>query len=436
MKSSGTLTDAHEETPMASDAIQPVPLTTEGPDLRVVSASSPGAASTAPRRFRNFLALDDFERAARRRLPRMIYGFVSGAVETGAGLHGANEAFAELALVPRTLMDVSGRTQLRTLFGRQYASPFGISPLGGAAMVAYRADLEFAAAARTANLPMIMSASSLIRLEDVRREYPHAWFQAYLAGDQPRIDAMVERVANAGFDTLVVTADTPVPGNRENNVRSGFSMPLRVTPKVALDSVLHPRWLVGTVARTFLKHGEPHFENMDAVQGPPMFSREFVRNMSSRDQLAWHHIEAIRRRWQGRLVVKGLLAPGDVRRARETGVDGVIVSNHGGRQLDCAIAPLHVLPEIIVEAQGMAVMVDGGVRRGTDVIKALALGADFVFLGRPFLYAAAIGGAEGVRHAIRLLAAEIHCDMALMGLRTLDELRPDMVRRKSPHAQN
>lgn len=391
------------------------------------AATVRAAAPSTPRRFRNILALDDFERAARRMLPRMIYGYVSGAVETGAGLRAARAAYEDLALVPRTLMDVSGRAQTRTLLGRQYASPFGIAPLGGAAMVAYRADLQLAAAARTAQLPMILSASSLIRLEEVRAEYPHAWFQAYLAGHQPRIDALVDRVAAAGFETLVVTADTPVPGNRENNVRSGFSMPLRITPKVALDSALHPRWLLGTVGRTFLNHGVPHFENMDAAQGPPMFSRDFVRNMNSRDQLAWRHVESIRQRWKGKLVVKGLLAAGDVRIARETGVDGVIVSNHGGRQLDCALAPLRALPAILDEAQGMAVMVDGGIRRGTDVLKALALGADFVFLGRPFLYAAAIGGADGVRHAIRLLAEEIHRDMALMGLRTLDEITPDMV---------
>lgn len=414
---------------MTSDTGQSMPLVTQEAEPRGVSAVARAATPSVPWRFRNYLALDDFERVARRRLPRMIYGYVSGAVETGSGLRAAKAAYAELALVPRTLTDVAGRTQVRTLFGRQYSSPFGIAPLGGAAMVGYRADLQLAAAARSANVPMILSASSLIKLEDVQREYPHAWFQAYLAGHQPRIDAMVDRVAGAGFETLVVTADTPVPGNRENNVRSGFSMPLRVTPRVALDSVLHPRWLIGTLGRTFLRHGVPHFENMDATQGPPMLSRDFVRNMNSRDQLAWQHVEAIRRRWKGRLVVKGLLAPGDVRIAREIGVDGVIVSNHGGRQLDCAVAPMHVLPEILAEAQGMAVMVDGGVRRGTDVIKALALGADFVFLGRPFLYAAALGESDGVRHAINLLAEEIHRDMALMGLRTLGELGPEMVRR-------
>nr|WP_292840841.1 alpha-hydroxy acid oxidase [Mesorhizobium sp.] len=385
-----------------------------------------------PRRFRSLLSLDDFEKVARRRLPRMIFGYVDGAVETGSAMRTAGEALTELSFVPRTLMDVSGREQSCTLFGRRYTAPFGIAPLGGAAMVAYRADSEMAAAAKAAGVPMILSASSLIRLEEIVRENPDAWFQAYLSGDQSRIDPMIDRVAAAGFGTLVVTADTPVPGNRENNTRSGFSMPLRVTPKVALDSLLHPRWLLGTVARTFIKHGVPHFENMDAVRGPPMMSQNFVRNLNNRDQLAWRHVEAIRARWKGRLVIKGILSTADARAARECGADGVIVSNHGGRQLDHAIAPMIVLPEILAAVPDLAVMLDGGIRRGTDVLKALALGAHFVFLGRPFLYAAAIGGKAGVGHAIGLLKDEIQRDMALLGLRGLEELTSDMIRSRQP----
>ncbi|MBN9245523.1 MAG: alpha-hydroxy-acid oxidizing protein [Mesorhizobium sp.] len=395
-------------------------------------AVSARAMKAPPRRFRSLLSLDDFEKVARRRLPRMIFGYVDGAVETGSAMRTAGEALTELSFVPRTLMDVSGREQSCTLFGRRYTAPFGIAPLGGAAMVAYRADSEMAAAAKAAGVPMILSASSLIRLEEIVRENPDAWFQAYLSGDQSRIDPMIDRVAAAGFGTLVVTADTPVPGNRENNTRSGFSMPLRVTPKVALDSLLHPRWLLGTVARTFIKHGVPHFENMDAVRGPPMMSQNFVRNLNNRDQLAWRHVEAIRARWKGRLVIKGILSTADARAARECGADGVIVSNHGGRQLDHAIAPMIVLPEILAAVPDLAVMLDGGIRRGTDVLKALALGAHFVFLGRPFLYAAAIGGKAGVGHAIGLLKDEIQRDMALLGLRGLEELTSDMIRSRQP----
>lgn len=393
-----------------------------------ITAISKRTVAAPPGMLARYLSLDDFEWAARRRLPNMIYGYVSGAVETGSAKRASQEAFADLALVPRTLMDVSGRQQQKSLFGKNYASPFGIAPLGGAAMVSYRADMTFAKAAGRAGIPMILSASSLIKLEDVFQANPDAWFQAYLAGDPARIASMVDRVAAAGVQTLVVTADTPVPGNRENNIRSGFSMPLRITPRVVFDAALHPRWLLGTIARTFLKDGVPHFENMDAERGPPMMSQNFVRNMNNRDQLAWRHIKDIRQRWSGKLVVKGLLSAADARKAREIGADGIIVSNHGGRQLDYAMAPMAALPEIVADAGGMIVMLDGGIRRGTDVLKALALGADFVFLGRPFLYASAIGGEAGVVHAVRLLAEEIDRDMALLGLRDLSEASPEIIR--------
>lgn len=277
------------------------------------------------------------------------------------------------------------------------------------------------------NVPMILSASSLIPLEDVHAVNPAAWFQAYLAGDQPRIDRLVDRVARAGFGVLVVTADTPVLGNREHNTRSGFSMPIRVTPKVAIQSAMHPRWLLGVVARTLIHHGPPHFENTDAERGPPMMSNNFVRNTNARDCLWWQHLAAIRARWNGTLVVKGLLAPGDVRMAREPGADGVILSSHGGRQLDHAVAPLHALLEAVAEKGSMTLIVDSGIRRGTDVLKAWALGADFVFVGRPFLYAAALGGVPSVLHAMGILKDEIDRDMALIGIRRLDELTRDFL---------
>ncbi|HZP79185.1 MAG TPA: alpha-hydroxy acid oxidase [Pseudolabrys sp.] len=385
--------------------------------------------ASVPYRLRRYLALDDFETVARKRLPRMIYGYVSGAVETGSALRQAREAYHALALVPRTLMDVSGRKHDATLFGRPYVAPFGIAPMGGAAMIAYRGDLTFAEAAGAFGVPYIQSAASLTRLEDVRAANPQVWFQAYLPGDMSRITPMITRVAAAGYETLVVTADTIVPGNRENNVRSGFSMPLRPTPRTAIDALLHPRWLFGTIARTFMVRGNPHFENMDASRGPPMIARNVMRNFANRDQLAWRHIEAIRKQWKGNLVVKGLLSGGDTRKARELGVDGVIASSHGGRQLDYAIGPLAALPEMAAEAGSMTMMIDGGIRRGTDVLKALALGAKFVFVGRPFLYAASIGGVPAVMHAMRLLTDEINRDMALIGARNLGEITADMVRR-------
>lgn len=393
-----------------------------------LQVESKPAPAPVPRAFRDLLALDDFERHAQRVLPPMIFQYVAGGVETQSSVRMARDAYSRYAFLPRMFVDVSGRDQGVTLFGRRYATPFGIPPLGGSAFVAYRADLRFAEAARRRNVPMILSASALIKLEDVIAENPHAWFQAYLAGDQPRIDRLVDRVEKAGYETLVVTGDTPMLGNREHNIRSGFSMPIKMTPRVMWQSALHPRWLLGTVAQTFLKHGAPHFENTDAERGPPMMSKK-VRNTNQRDELAWRHVEAIRKRWKGNLVVKGLMTPADVRIAQSCGADGVILSNHGGRQLDYAIAPLETLEEIASFKQDMKVMIDSGIRRGTDVMKALALGADFVFVGRPLLYGAALGGVDGVLHAIRILADEIDRDMALLGVRRIEELTPQHVRR-------
>jgi L-lactate dehydrogenase (cytochrome) len=399
----------------------------DSPAPLVTSLKRP--AATTPYRFRNLLALDDFDRHARSLLPPMIYHYVAGGVETGASMRAGREAYGDYRFVPRMLRDVSGRDQSATLFGRRYDVPFGIPPLGGAAFVAYRGDLALAEAAGRMNMPMILSASALIKLEDVHKQNPDAWFQAYIPGDQVRIDRLVRRVADTGYQVLVITADTPTLGNREHNIRTGFSMPIRVTPRVVLQSALHPRWTLGVVARTFLRHGAPHFENTEAERGPPMMSGAAVRNTIARDKLSWTNIEAIRRQWKGALVIKGLLSPEDARLAREAGADGVILSNHGGRQLDHAIAPLDVLPEVVAEKGAMSVIIDSGIRRGTDVLKALALGADFVFVGRPFLFAAALGGADCVEHAARLLRDEIDRDMAFIGVRTLSELTPGLLRR-------
>jgi L-lactate dehydrogenase (cytochrome) len=378
---------------------------------------------------RRYLSLDDFEATARRRLPRMLYGYISGAAETDAALADNRRAFAEYGFVPRVLNDVSGREQTTKLFGKTYAAPFGIPPMGSAALCAYRGDVVLTRAAAAMNVPMILSASSLIRLEDIRRENPAAWYQAYLAGDASRIEPLVDRVAAAGYDTFVVTADVPVPPNRENNIRNGFQVPLAITPRVAWDTMTHPHWLLGTWARTLLNHGMPHFENMDAKRGPPVLSKNLMRNIGKRDQLAWKHLELIRKRWKGKLVVKGLIAPADARIARESGADGVIVSNHGGRQLDHTVSSLRTLPEISAEANGMTVMLDGGIRRGTDVLKALALGAQFVFVGRPLLFAAVAGGEAGVQRALTLLRDEVDRDMALLGIRSINEISSDLIRR-------
>jgi L-lactate dehydrogenase (cytochrome) len=402
-------------------------------DTTATLTPSPPTVTRAPLAvppvLRRYLCLDDFEATARRRIPKFLYGYISGGAETDAAVRDNRKAFDEYGFVPRVLNDVSGRDQATTLFGKTYASPFGIPPMGSSALCAYRGDIVLARAAAATKVPMILSASSLITLEDVRRENPDAWYQAYLAGEPSRIEPLVDRVAAAGYDTFVVTADVPVPPNRENNIRNGFQVPMAITPRLAWDIASHPHWLFGCWTRTVINHGMPHFENMDAQRGPPVLAKNLMRNIGQRDQLAWKHVELIRRRWKGKLVVKGLIAPQDARIARESGVDGVMLSNHGGRQLDYTMSALRTLPEIAAEAGGMTVMLDGGVRRGTDVIKALALGAHFVWVGRPLLYAAIAGGQPGVERAITLLRDEIDRDLALMGIRSIGEITPDLVRK-------
>jgi L-lactate dehydrogenase (cytochrome) len=398
------------------------------PSGRTRSQVAYGVRRDVPPRLRGLLSLADFEVAARGILPRPLFGYISGAAEDGLS-HAANRtAFEQLKFRPRVLVDVSHRSQATTIFGVNYASPFGVAPVGISAISAYRGDVTMATAARDENIPMIMSGSSLIPMETVHAAAPGTWFQAYLPGDVSRIDALIDRIEAAGFSTLVITVDIPVWANRENNVRTGFSLPLRPSLRLAIDGITRPRWLVGTFLRTLIQHGMPHFENSFATRGAPILSASALRDTTGRDHLSWQDIERIRRRWSGNLVIKGILHVADAKHAVALGADGIIVSNHGGRQLDGAAEPLRVLPQIC-DAVGdkTVVMMDSGIRRGTDVLKALALGARFVFLGRPFMYAAAVGGAAGVRHAISLLRDEVDRDMAMLGASSTDEVCSEMI---------
>jgi L-lactate dehydrogenase (cytochrome) len=384
------------------------------------------ASATAPvlsdRRMKRFLSLQDFEAAARRHLPRPVFGYVHGSVEDGQSERDNRAAFARYGFKPRVLVDVSARTQEVEIFGRRYASPVGIAPMGITALTAYRGDIVLARAAREANVPSIMSGSSLIRLEEVMAQAPGTWFQAYLPGDDTQIAALIDRVAAAGVQTLVLTVDTPTQANRENNVRTGFSTPLRPSLDLAWQGITHPRWLAGTFLRTLLKHGMPHFENNYATRGAPILSRNVLRDFSDRGHLNWTHVARIRERWKGTMVIKGILDPADALKARALGMDGIVVSNHGGRQLDGAVSPLRVLEDVVAQAGDMIVMFDSGVRRGTDALKAIALGARCVFVGRPFNYAASVAGEAGVRHALQLMQDEISRDMAMLGITRLQEL--------------
>jgi L-lactate dehydrogenase (cytochrome) len=375
------------------------------------------------------LNLDDFEAAARSRLPSALYGFAANGSERGGSVLANSRSFERWSLVPRTLVDVASVAQETSLFGVTHASPFGIAPMGGCALFAHRADLALAQAAHASGIPFVLSAASSVPLEQVMAAAPGSWYQGYIPGDEARITALLARLRSAKVAVLVITVDVPVASNRDRDRRLGFTIPLKPRLSLAVDGVLHPRWLLDTFARTLLADGIPRLPNFGGeATGRPIIATPTAAARSDRDRFTWAHVALIRRLWSGPLVIKGVLSADDARLAREAGVDGLIVSNHGGRQLDGAVAPLDVLPEVLEAASSLPVCLDGGIRRGTDALKALALGARMVFVGRPMLYAATVGGQAGVEQAVRILQAEIKTSLALLGCNRIGELRPSHLR--------
>ncbi len=412
-------------TPYITDSIA----TTGLPRSQAAQAPQPAVKPAAV--LQRMLCLQDFEEAARKRLPRPIWGYIAGAAEDNASLRDNRSVFDEYGFKTRVLRDVSQRSQQVELFGEHYASPFGIAPMGINALSTYRGDLVLARAAKRAGIASVMSATSLIPMEEVAQQSPGTWFQAYLPGDPERIDALLERVARAGFRTLVVTVDIPVSANRENNLRTGFSTPLRPSLRLAWDGLVRPRWVAGTFLRTLLGHGMPHFENSFATRGAPIMSSKVLRDFSGRDHLDWGNLERIRHLWRGNLVIKGILSVEDALQAQQLGADGIVLSNHGGRQLDGAVSAMRVLEEVVAAVgPTYPVLIDGGFRRGSDVLKAIALGARMVLLGRPFNFAAAVDGEAGVLHAIELLRQEVDRNMAMLGVNACEQLGAQHIARK------
>lgn len=372
------------------------------------------------------LDLDDFERAVRHRLPHAVYGYVAHGSETETTLRTNRAIFDEWRLVTRVLVGVSERSMATTLFGKRYAAPFGIAPMGGSALVAFNGHKVMAEAAAKAGVPFILSANSIIPLEEIARANPATWFAAYQSPTHDAIEGMVERVRRAGIAALVLTTDVPVGSNREADARAGFGFPIRPNLRLAWDVATHPRWLAGVLGRTFLRRGIPHIVNLEPDGGPNLFSTK-VKGIAAHESLSWEHARLMRSLWNGPFFLKGLLSAKDVAMARECGVDGVILSNHGGRQLDHAVSPMRVLRAALDAARGMPVMIDSGFRRGTDILKALALGASRVFIGRPFLFAAAHAGAAGVQHALSLLSSQLDKDMALLGLNRIEDISEEIL---------
>jgi L-lactate dehydrogenase (cytochrome) len=359
-------------------------------------------------------------------LPRAIHGYVAHGSETETTLRTNRAVFDSWRFVTRNLIGVTERDQSINLLGHCYASPFGIAPMDGSALVAYDGHAVMARAAAEANIPFILSANSIIALEEIARINPNTWFAAYQSPNADAIKGMVERVSGAGIRVLALTTDVPVGSNREADVRAGFGFPIRPNPRLIWDIVAHPRWMAGVLGRTLLRRGYPHIANLEPDGGPGLFSTK-VQGIAAHAGLSWEHVRIMREMWKGRFVLKGLLSSADVALARELGVDGVILSNHGGRQLDYAASPVQVLSAAITEARGMTVMIDSGFRRGTDILKAMALGAECVFIGRPFLFAAAFASLGGVQHAISLLSKELDRDMAMLGLHCMNEMRSELL---------
>jgi L-lactate dehydrogenase (cytochrome) len=386
----------------------------------------PAARNHLSRRVAN---LNDFEAETERFLPPALFHYVAGASEDAAVYTRNLRAFRERAFFPRVLVDVSARSTATTLFGTEYPHPFGIAPMGFSRMIAPDGDIVLAQAAAEASLPFILSGASLTPMEEVQAAAPSSWFQAYLPGEESRIDALVDRVEAAGFRTLVLTADTAVHPLHERAARNGFVSPIRKTDfRLAWQGISRPSWVRQVLLRNRMAGFHFRFENMDALAGPPVLSSTLIRDIGRRDAFSWRHVDMVRKRWKGNLVIKGVMSAQDAELAEKAGVDGVIVSNHGGRQIDCAVSALASLEQIASRGLSLKVMYDGGIRRGSDVLKALKVGADFVFVGRPMLFAAAMAGKAGVAHAISLLSHEISMNMALLGITRLDQLRDlDMI---------
>jgi (S)-mandelate dehydrogenase len=380
--------------------------------------------------------IEDLHRMAKRRLPKIAFDFIEGGLEDERGLARNEEAFHKHLLLPRYLVDVSKRDQSATLFGRSYASPFGISPTGGAGLFRRGADLMLAEAAAGANIPYIMSGASNDSIEAAAKVAPrNTWYQLYAARDPQICSDMIRRTADAGLDALVLTVDTPVGSKRERNIRNGFAnvrgglfQALSLKPSILLESLTHPGWIVD-----YLRHGggTPMLENWQPYAPAGSDAQavyEHSRSVRPFNAQTWRDLENYRRLFPRNLVVKGIMDPRDAVRCAEIGCDGIIVSNHGGRQLDQAPASLDVLPAI-KQAVGdrLTLMLDSGVRRGADILIALCLGARFVFMGRPTLYGAAAGGIPGVKKAIDIFREEIDLVMGQIGCPSLDQLGPDFL---------
>jgi len=373
------------------------------------------------------LNIDDLRTLARRRVPRILWDWVEGGAEDESGLERNRSVYARERLMPRYGRDMSGRSLATTLFGRRYDLPFGIAPTGYTGLLRPGGEQMMLRAADAANVPYLLSGVSAASLDEIAAASPgRAWYQLYPARDLAISRDIARRARDAGYGVLVLTVDMPVEAKRERDIRNGFTLPLRYSPRLLWDGISHPAWTL-----SYLRSGGLPTLGSWAAYARPGASPAEVATFQFAQKYpvqTWADVEDYRRLWPGKLVVKGVLHPEDARRALACGVDGIIVSNHGGRQLDRAITPLEALP-LVRQAVGdkVAVMVDGGVRRGADIAIALASGADYVFAGRAILYGVIARGESGANMAIGILRDELSRVMAQLGTLAIADLGPDVL---------
>jgi L-lactate dehydrogenase (cytochrome) len=377
--------------------------------------------SARTRRLEAALTIGDLREIARRRTPKAAFEFTDGAAEGEISLARARQAFQDVEFHPRILRDVSTVDTSVEVLGRRSALPFGIAPTGFTRLMHTEGERAGATAAAAVGIPFCLSTMGTTSIEDVASAAPggRTWFQLYVWKDRDRSMALVERAAAVGFDTLQVTVDVPVAGARLRDKRNGMTIPPTLTPRNVLDALPRPRWWFDLLTTEPLA-----FASLDSWSGSVA---ELVDTMFdptvTYDDLAW-----IKDRWPGKVVVKGIQSVEDAVAVTELGVDGVVVSNHGGRQLDRAPIPFHLLPDVVREVGGVVeVHLDTGIMHGADIVAAVAHGATFTLIGRAYLYGLMAGGRAGVDRAIAILAEQIERTMRLLGVGSLAELEPGHV---------
>lgn len=368
------------------------------------------------------LNIQDWRTLAQKQLPQFAFDFIDGAAEDNITLKANRQAFEKIHLLPRVLRDTRVMDTSVQILGSHWSAPLGIAPMGLNGLVRPRGDTLLAKAAEAAGVPFVLSTASNDRLEHVRKHAPSAnlWLQLYVMQDPGITDQLLRRAKAHGFDTLVLTVDVPVSGHRELDHRNGFRVPFRLTPRLLADLVAHPRWSLQQAVA-----GPPAFvnlvEDLSTALSPQAQAALLARAMDR--GLNWERLDEIRQKWPGKLLLKGVLHPDDASLAVKAGVDGIVVSNHGGRQLDGASPSLDALPTIHRAVSGrIPILLDSGIRRGVDIVKALALGASGVLIGRPLLYGLATAGESGARKVLRTLEEELQRSMVLLGVTSISDI--------------